>query len=33
VLAGSFIRPIKLGRGDRPGADYAAFGDVAVSFV
>jgi len=33
LLAGSFIRPIEVGRGDRIVADYGAFGEVSVSFV
>jgi 2-oxo-hept-3-ene-1,7-dioate hydratase len=33
LLAGSFIRPIEVGRGDRIVADYGAFGDISLDFV
>jgi 2-oxo-hept-3-ene-1,7-dioate hydratase len=33
LLAGSFIRPIEVGRGDRVVADYGPFGEVTVSFT
>jgi 2-oxo-hept-3-ene-1,7-dioate hydratase len=33
LLAGSFIRPIEVGRGDRIVADYGAFGEVSIGFV
>ncbi len=32
VLAGSFIRPIEVGRGDRVHADFGAFGAVSCCF-
>ncbi|HLJ70813.1 MAG TPA: 2-oxo-hepta-3-ene-1,7-dioic acid hydratase [Roseiarcus sp.] len=32
VLAGSFIRPIEVGRGDRIHADFGAFGAVSCHF-
>ncbi len=33
VLAGSFIRPIEVGRGDSIVADYGPHGEVSISFV
>ena len=33
VLAGSFIRPIEVGKGDTIVADYGAFGSVSVHFA
>ena len=33
LLAGSFIRPIEVGRGDRIVADYGPFGEVSINFV
>ncbi len=33
VLAGSFIRPIEVGRGDRIVADYGAYGSVSIAFA
>ena len=33
ILAGSFTRPIMVGRGDRIMADYGSLGTVEVSFV
>ncbi len=33
LLAGSFIRPIEVGRGDRVVADYGPFGEVSINFV
>jgi 2-oxo-hept-3-ene-1,7-dioate hydratase len=33
LLAGSFIRPIEVGRGDRIVADYGPFGEVSIGFV
>jgi 2-oxo-hept-3-ene-1,7-dioate hydratase len=33
LLAGSFIRPIEVGRGDRVVADYGAFGELSIKFV
>jgi 2-oxo-hept-3-ene-1,7-dioate hydratase len=33
LLAGSFIRPIEVGRGDRIIADYGPFGEVTIRFV
>ncbi len=33
LLAGSFIRPIEVGRGDHIVADYGMFGDVSIHFV
>jgi len=33
LLAGSFIRPIEVRRGDRIVADYGPFGEVSINFV
>lgn len=33
VLAGSFIRPIEVGKGDRIVADYGPYGSVSIAFV
>ena len=33
LLAGSFVRPIEVGRGDRVVADYGPFGEVSIRFV
>jgi 2-oxo-hept-3-ene-1,7-dioate hydratase len=33
LLAGSFIRPIEVGRGDRIVADYGPLGEVSIKFV
>ena len=32
VLAGAFIRPFEVGKGDTIVADYGAFGSVSVHF-
>jgi 2-oxo-hept-3-ene-1,7-dioate hydratase len=33
LLAGSFIRPIEVGRGDRIVADYGPLGEISIGFV
>jgi 2-oxo-hept-3-ene-1,7-dioate hydratase len=33
LLAGSFIRPIEVGEGDRIFADYGAYGEVSIDFA